>query len=42
MRRAAWRKQEIVAIRLDEVEDAIIRQALSNEATRLFGPREMP
>jgi hypothetical protein len=41
MRRAAWRKQEIVAIRLADVRDEIIRHALVNEATRLYGRREL-
>jgi hypothetical protein len=41
MRRVAWRKQGIVVIRLADVRDDIIRQALVNEATRLYGRREM-
>ena len=41
MRRAAWRKQGIVVIRLTDVRDDIIRQELVNEATRLYGRREM-
>ena len=41
MRRAAWRQQEIVVIRLADVRDEIIRQALVNEATRLYGRREV-
>jgi hypothetical protein len=40
MRRAAWRKQGIAVIRLADVRDEIIRQALINEATRLYGRRE--
>ena len=40
MRRAAWRKQGILVIRLTDVRDAIIRQALINEAIRLYGKRE--
>jgi hypothetical protein len=40
MRRAAWRKQGIVVINPADVRDAIIRQALINEATRLYGQRE--
>src|SRR5512134_2646186 len=36
MRRAAWRKQGIVVIRPADVRDAIIRQALINEAIRLW------
>jgi hypothetical protein len=41
MRRAAWRQQGIVVIRLADVRDEIIRQALVNEATRLYGRREV-
>ncbi len=41
MRRAAWRRQGIVVIRLADVRDEIIRQALLNEATRLYGRREV-
>ena len=41
MRRAAWRKQGIVVINPADVRDAIIRQALINEATRLYGEREI-
>jgi hypothetical protein len=41
MRRAAWLRQGIVVIRLADVGDEIIRQALVNEATRLYGRREV-
>jgi hypothetical protein len=41
MRRAAWRKQGIVVIRLADVRDEIVRQAVVNEATRLYGQREV-
>ena len=41
MRRAAWRKQGIVVIRPADVRDEIVRQALVNEATRLYGRREV-
>jgi len=41
MRRAAWRKQGIVVIRPADIRDAWTRQALVNEATRLYGRREM-
>jgi hypothetical protein len=41
MCRAAWRKQGIVVIRLANVRDEIMRQALVNEATRLYGRREI-
>jgi hypothetical protein len=41
MRRAAWRRQGIVVIRLADVRDEWTRQALVNEATRLYGRREV-
>ena len=41
MRRAAWRQQGIVVMRLADVRDDMIRQALVNEATRLYGQREV-
>lgn len=41
MRRAAWRKQGIVVIRLTDVRDDWTRQAVVNEATRLYGRREI-
>ena len=40
MRRAAWRKQGIVVLRAVDVRDELIRQALVNEATRLYGRPE--
>jgi hypothetical protein len=39
MRRAAWRKQGVVVLRPDDVEDDWVRQALINEAIRLYGRR---
>ena len=41
MRRAAWRNQGIVVIRLGDIRDEWTRQALVNEATRLYGRREV-
>jgi hypothetical protein len=41
MRRAAWRRQGIVVIRPADVRDEIVRQAIINEATRLYGRREV-
>ena len=38
--RAAWPKQGIVVIRLTDVRDEWTRQALVNEATRLYGRRD--
>jgi hypothetical protein len=40
MRRAAWRRQGIVVIRPADVRDDWTRQALINEATRIYGQRE--
>ena len=39
MRRAAWRSQGVVVLRPDDVRDDWIRQALINEANRLYGRR---
>jgi hypothetical protein len=39
MRRAAWRHQGVVVLRPDEVRDDWTRQALINEANRLYGHR---
>ena len=41
MRRAAWRQQGVVVIRPADVRDDWTRQALVNEATRLYGRREV-
>lgn len=41
MRRAAWRKQGIIVLRIDDVRDEIIRQVVAAEATRLYGRREI-
>ena len=40
MRRAAWRKQEIAVLRVTDIRDDWLRQAVVNEATRLYGQRE--
>ena len=41
MRRAAWRKQGIAVIRPVDVNDDWTRQAIENEANRLYGQREV-
>jgi hypothetical protein len=41
MRRAAWRRQGIVVIRPADIRDDWTRQALVNEATRLYGQKEV-
>ena len=38
MRRAAWRKQGVVVLRPEDVEDAWVRQALINEADAAVRP----
>jgi hypothetical protein len=40
MRRAAWRKQGIAVLRVTDIRDDWLRQAILNEATRLYGQRE--
>jgi hypothetical protein len=37
MRRATWRQQGLVVLRPEDVRDDWIRQALINEANRLYG-----
>jgi hypothetical protein len=39
MRRAAWRQQGLVVLRPEDVRDDWARQALVNEANRLYGRR---
>ena len=39
MRRAAWRIQGVVVLRPEDVPDDWTRQALINEANRLYGQR---
>jgi hypothetical protein len=39
MRRAAWRTQGVAVLRPDDVRDDWTRQALINEANRLYGRR---
>jgi hypothetical protein len=39
MRRAAWRQQGVIMLRPEEVRDDWTRQALINEAERLYGRR---
>ena len=39
LRRAAWRKQGVVTLRPEEIRDDWTRQALINEANRLYGRR---
>jgi len=39
MRRAAWRQQGVVVLHPEDVRDHWTRQALINEANRLYGRR---
>jgi hypothetical protein len=39
MRRAAWRTQGVIMLRPEDVRDDWVRQALVNEANRLYGRR---
>ena len=39
MRRAAWRHQGVVVLRPEDIRDDWTRQALINEANRLYGRR---
>ena len=39
MRRAAWRQQGVIMLRPQDVRDDWTRQALVNEADRLYGSR---
>jgi hypothetical protein len=39
MRRAAWRKQGVIMLCPEDVRDDWLRQALINEANRLYGRR---
>ena len=39
MRRAAWRHQGVIMLRPEEIRDDWTRQALVNEANRLYGRR---
>jgi hypothetical protein len=39
MRRAAWRTQGVIMLRPEDVRDDLTRQALINEANRLYGRR---
>jgi hypothetical protein len=39
MRRAAWRQQGVIMLRPEDIRDDWTRQALINEANRLYGRR---
>jgi len=39
MRRRAWHQHGVAALAIDDISDVWLRQALINEATRRWGPR---
>jgi len=39
MRAAAWHRQGVAVIPIDDITDPWLRQAVINEATRRWGPR---
>ena len=41
MRQTAWRKQGVAVLRIADIHDEWIRQAVVNEAERLYGHREV-
>lgn len=38
MRQRAWREQGLAILPLDQINDEWTRQAITNEAVRLYGP----
>ncbi|MDO9502709.1 hypothetical protein [Falsiroseomonas sp.] len=40
MRRHVWRKQGVISLRIEDITDPWLRQAITNEATRRWGPRQ--
>lgn len=39
LRRRVWRDQGVVSLHLEDINDPWLRQALTNEALRRWGPR---
>ncbi len=39
LRRRVWRDQGVVSLALDDITDPWLRQAVTNEAVRRWGPR---
>jgi hypothetical protein len=39
LRRRVWQQQGVVSLHLDDITDPWLRQAVTNEATRRWGPR---
>lgn len=40
MRRRAWRDQGVASLAVEDIADPWLRQAVANEATRRWGPRD--
>ena len=40
MRRHVWRQQGVISLRIEDITDPWLRQAITNEATRRWGPRQ--
>lgn len=40
MRRQVWREQGVAALAIEDITDPWLRQALTHEATRRWGPRK--
>ena len=40
MRAAAWHRQGVAALSVDDITDPWLRQAIQNEAVRRWGPRQ--
>ena len=40
LRRHVWRDQGVVSLHLEDITDPWLRQAITNEANRRWGPRQ--
>ena len=40
LRRRVWQQQGVVSLRLEDITDPWLRQAIQNEAVRRWGPRQ--
>jgi hypothetical protein len=39
LRRRVWQQQGVISLHLEDITDPWLRQAIQNEATRRWGPR---
>ncbi len=39
LRRCVWREQGVASLAIEDITDPWLRQAITNEATRRWGPR---